>query len=391
MKFSAFESIKPESSQRTQRKNTSQSSWSLCLSGKRSSPAFSTIELLVVIFIIAILMALLLPAINHVRLQSYVSATNEELSAISSACESYFTAFNAYPGPFGEADIAGTVVAGVDKGKVTYVTNGTTYYVTGTQNMLIGLMGTLYTSNAGLTAGNYVTITDSYNTTTSYVTTPLGSGPIDYSTGATNGTPKASYYSPPAGLLLSTYYGSLPTLYDQFPDGLPVLYYRKNPGMPGTSGYPVSQDSTTPNTVVPAAFYLGSNSVYTAAATISARDAVPYSQTNSSYNDSTSGYMGANAPAYATDYFAGVVFNSTLVTQPTSGNDGSVGTWPPTTSTYPGPPAWPNNLANPVQGGFVLISAGIDHLYGVNAYTAHAVGSTTETYTPDDIVVFGGQ
>ena len=391
------------------------------VTARQRRAAFSLAELLVVIAIIAILAGILLPALAHIRASAYSSATNEELQGVAQACEAYYTVFNAYPGPFSEADIAAGEVtyttANITSGGITTTYTGytsgtyTTGTISGTQNMLIGLMGTLYNASNQPATGA-LTITNSDGNVKSYLVPPFGSGPIDYSTGGTNGTPKQAFYTPGNGLLagIPTYYPSattvttvLPTLYDKFPDALPVLYFRKNPGMPGASGVPVAQNSTSttgmPSTATAgaAAYYLDANAVYTRASSILAIDNVPYSQTNSSYNDNSSnGTTYGQSAASAVNYFAGVVINSNLVTAPTPAGTtttNAIGNW----YGNEGPPTWPNGtgttvqLGNPVQGGFVLISAGSDHIYGINAQAAFNVDSSTDIFSSDDVVVFGGQ
>ena len=227
--------------------------------------AFTLIELLVVISIIAILIGILLPALSKFRLQGYITSTTAELNSLRAACLMYYSNYDAYPGPFSESDIA--------SGKVTQpgsigVSGGVPRYpqmITGTQNMLIGLMGTMYAPPAyasqppaaSLPAGTSI-VPIYCPSGTVWVTNPLGSGPIDYTKGNAQ---EKSYLSPDVTLLATAPPNSnpatsyVPTLYDSFPDGLPILYYRKNPGLPGPKGIPVQPDSTfNGNNTQPGAF-----------------------------------------------------------------------------------------------------------------------------------------
>src|SRR5437870_3741912 len=60
--------------------------------------AFTVVELLVVIFIIALLAFLILGAVHHAQRSSRISKTKADLAAISTALEQYHSDFKVYPG-----------------------------------------------------------------------------------------------------------------------------------------------------------------------------------------------------------------------------------------------------------------------------------------------------
>ena len=70
---------------------------------------FTLIELLVVIAIIAILAGLLLPAVNGVRKQGYITRAKTEVKSLESAIMQYFTEYGKYPLKNGTPDTGSTV------------------------------------------------------------------------------------------------------------------------------------------------------------------------------------------------------------------------------------------------------------------------------------------
>ena len=339
--------------------------------------AFTLIELLVVISIIAILIGILLPALSKFRLQGYITSTTEEMNSVKTACLMYYSNYDAYPGPFSEADIGNQVVK-TSSGAV----------VSGTQNMLIGLMGTMYTSApSSLPAGTSAVAVSGSTTGYSpvYVTNPLGSGPIDYSNGNVQ---QKSYLSPDITLLLTsppnqTASTNLPTLYDTFPDGLPILYYRKIPGLPGPTGVPVQPASPASGYTIPGpgAFYLNSNDSYILNTSLMATSGAVFNETQQLING-TSYQTALNNNSYHTGALAYEVANPNGYTVPSPNTTAITNT------------SLPNTQGTPVLGGFVLISAGPDRIYGPPLSTdASTQGQLTwaSAATNDDIVVGGGQ
>jgi prepilin-type N-terminal cleavage/methylation domain-containing protein len=64
----------------------------------RPKRAFTLVELLVVIFIIALLALLILGAVHYAQRSSRISKTKADLAAISTAIEQYYSDFKIYPG-----------------------------------------------------------------------------------------------------------------------------------------------------------------------------------------------------------------------------------------------------------------------------------------------------
>ncbi len=309
--------------------------------------AFTLIELLIVVAIIVVLIGILLPVLGAAKKAAYRASTQSELSQISTAIDTYYNAFSAYPGPGSIADTAGGG-------------GGATKCMSGAQNLLLGL------SYAFVPAKTGAAVQIPFNAGPAYADPNKPNGPIDYSqpnpivpstfkqvpqyvditakniTPPSGGTaPNATW--PAAGIAgAGTTLGTdiaFPTFVDTFPDALPILYYRRTPGV--ENNIPQLAYGGTAN---PAAYYFNENAEYLA------------SGANTAVLTSTS---GATCPQYTNGFQA-------------SDLDGLAQA-----------PGSPGNA----RGGYVLISAGIDRFYG---HPANSSGVVNAALPSDDPTVVGG-
>jgi prepilin-type N-terminal cleavage/methylation domain-containing protein len=125
---------------------------------RRSSGAFTLVELMVVIGIIAVLISVLIPVIASVRIRAYDADTKNWVQQIAGAIERYQQDYRAYPGPIPDSlitnpsadgsDFGGpggsfgvqlsTGVTGFDTNAGNLLTN-----LTGSENLVLGLLGGL--------------------------------------------------------------------------------------------------------------------------------------------------------------------------------------------------------------------------------------------------------
>ena len=185
---------------------------------------FTLVELLIVMAVIVLLVAILLPVINKVKKQGQVTATRAQIIAIEQACTSYHFDYNAYPGVYLEAALAGSNLK--DK-------------ISGTENLVLSLMGG-HAGDAGQHTKNLSELEDR----------GLLQGPEE-SIGSNNR--KAAYYTPKnnelrralrelevdaSGSVLpalttagdEAYVDHIPEFHDRFSEGLPLIYLRARPG-----------------------------------------------------------------------------------------------------------------------------------------------------------------
>lgn len=321
----------------------------------RRRGGFTLTEMLVVIGIIVALVALLIPAVGHVRRKGYDSGTRSTLMAIAKAVDTYYNTFNGYPGPAGLAQTT---------------TNDSQLKVSGAQNLLIGL--------------NYPMVADDvYDPTkvvqfpgTAQVARANGSassiylnpsevrGPFNYAQSGTFGRyePLQPFYPaatkhmtrpegddwsklPFGGIVgaVSTYNQfRFPTLIDNYPDAMPILFYRRTPTV--TAPVLMNPDNG------PASFYISENDEYTTAQPLQSISGRTYNQLKATADDDAA---NANTPRDLTPQILQEAFRD------------SGGT---------------------ARGGYILLSAGSDRYYGVYHDTA---GKPTTTDI-DNIVQIGG-
>lgn len=257
-------------------------------------PAFTIVELLVVIGIILILMSILLPVVSKIRYASYDADTENEISQISNACNQYYSTFNAYPGPLsndyteGQNGSGGIASPRSLAPHPLYLYNGATnpptytlmnlgeatgngYPITGAENLVLGLMGGLRL-NTG-TPDN--SVTPLLNYALAFAPTEVGLGPLNLnptSPGRTasflpNGSTYLMWCEQPTGggqtFQTTSYQASgtpvpftdpagtqadgspIPVFVDRFPSPgpLPILYLRRT-GAPGVVSDGIIKDPT---------------------------------------------------------------------------------------------------------------------------------------------------
>jgi prepilin-type N-terminal cleavage/methylation domain-containing protein len=172
----------------------------------RERTAFTLVELLVVITIIALLLGILLPALSAVRSRAKNVAARSFLKSLSTASVTYQADFSAYPGYYSEDEINGS---------------NTWHDFTSTENLVISLLGGIADTGTGtgwtptgVPASPQIFVDD------------IGIGPK-----LASGRTKDAYFSPKTGEL-ATVTGNNFSSDNNVPEfidpvsGQPVLYFR---------------------------------------------------------------------------------------------------------------------------------------------------------------------
>lgn len=209
---------------------------------------FTLIELLTVIGIIVLLVAILLPVVSAVRLKAYVVNTQQQMSVIQAACQSYFHDFNAYPGPIPNSSLSGAMPAIPNPNPIS----GLPATITSSENLVLGLLGLL---TPPTTPGGQIVYTPPGTASGGTITSPhdvLSLNSIN---------PKSYHYidyiptqlSPGATSKMEYALGSSPTdtiapeFVDQIPNPMPILYVRANVGNPPAIGTGAAAKVATPD------------------------------------------------------------------------------------------------------------------------------------------------
>jgi type II secretory pathway pseudopilin PulG len=227
---------------------------------RRRPAAFTIVELLVVMGIIVVLIGILVPVVGKVRTAAYATKTQQTLSRLQMAIDTYYNDFKAYPGPFSNEQVSRSTTNTLQPnlrigGAPKYLTQSTTTpgtlnlaQITGSENLLLGLCGGVSYVRSGTNAGDFYFDIDRVGKGAKNLSTLEGKQdfgkqyPVyfDLKPGdiTVNATDKTGSYIDSGGAAADTI---IPEFLDGFPNGMPILYIRAYVGAQG-----VAFDSKTP-------------------------------------------------------------------------------------------------------------------------------------------------
>jgi hypothetical protein len=182
--------------------------------------------MLTVIGIIVLLVSILLPVVSAVRIKGQTADSQAMLARIAAGIQSYYSDFNAYPGPLGNNQVHATGQSIAKKSSGTVDLSKSTM----AENLVLGLLGGLYNDNGVI----------------KYDPDLIGQGPL----GLNPRNPK-KYHAYMDKVSLPAYDAAnkaykdfkddvadaedteIPEFLDKYPDPLPILYLRAKPGAAG--------------------------------------------------------------------------------------------------------------------------------------------------------------
>ncbi len=350
------------------------------MNGNRKQAAFTLIELLVVVAILALLVAILIPALGAARSYSTKTATTAQMQGIATACESYYQSFQSYPGVLSDS--------GYDNGASTVAFSAT-------QSMMVSLGRSFVvtplapppTYTGVITGAPLPGIPFNFYTSDNPAITPK-----DYSVGTGRPydpllNPPTPQLSPTIGLLANSAPKAtdVPVVIDNAygGDALPILYYRAarkyDPSIQDSKNRfmnAVGDSGATGGTAPFAAFYGATNDWIFAQQGKTFASPIPTpSGTFQNCGSLSASDVTQSTTAAGTDVNAIASSPKTVALQQTLFNQYGSGT----------------NISLTAKGGFVLVSAGPDRIFGPRSTLpkTDARYSATST-TADDIVVAGG-
>lgn len=208
--------------------------------------AFTLVELLVTIAILALLIGLVVKGVSHFREAAWKADTQNELVTISTAIQQYYSTFHAYPGPIsntalGNSAVGTPIVPDVASSNAQFnipASVADLRGITGSENLVLGLMGGLkYDPAAAGTPVIYdpALIGQGPRSLTQYSPKKYGAFLEDQkllSWRTVNSNQKSGHYQDEAGEANDTV---VPEFVDRFPQAMPILFLRANAG--ATVGY----------------------------------------------------------------------------------------------------------------------------------------------------------